>query len=276
MDILRLQPHLKEAFESLADALRHFDFEVVMMGGSVLAAKWHHRWSTDIDLFVPEDSLFVEGTSEADLQRRVVGRLLDSGVIGRDAARSAESNEFGVDAHTVHGTPFSIHPSPYLLASPPDGPWVEGTEIRAATDQETWDGKLLGRTGKALARERAGKPLVPIRDVYDFAVMANLHPDEATAILRNMRTSNRRVAYNVYRYLPDDLHEIDPDELVHEQYVFGDLGSLPQAVALALRDGVISHIPECTRRVDPKPSLGSVEGGPEPDDPIGTSGCGMR
>ena len=160
MDILRLQPHLKEAFESLADALRHFDFEVVMMGGSVLAAKWHHRWSTDIDLFVPEDSLFVEGTSEADLQRRVVGRLLDSGVIGRDAARSAGSNEFGVDAHTVHGTPFSIHPSPYLLASPPDG--------------------------------------------------------------------------------------------------------------------VISHIPECTRRVDPKPSLGSVEGGPEPDDPIGASGCGMR
>ena len=49
---LALQPHLREAFVAIASALSPFPLNVVMVGGSVLAAHWQHRVSTDIDLFV--------------------------------------------------------------------------------------------------------------------------------------------------------------------------------------------------------------------------------
>ena len=54
-----LPNRLREPFEGLSGAiLRAFPVAVVAMGGgSMLEALWHHRVSTDLDLFISPDNL---------------------------------------------------------------------------------------------------------------------------------------------------------------------------------------------------------------------------
>ena len=254
---LALQPHLQEEFIAIEAVLRQFPVNVVMAGGSILAAHFGHRWSTDIDLFISTDHGFKDDTPSSVLHDGIVSALREAGLTETEFKPKVSPNLIGFRTATPSGVPYSLFESAYLIGHPPNGPWVEGTSIRAATHPETLLGKLLGRTMNALNREQAGSPAVPIRDVYDLAVMAYVDPRTLEGTLDSLSPDERRSTYEVYRYLPPDLHEIDPSPIISGQYAFEDMAGLPKAVALFIRDGDISHIPPPSS-VPPSPARGDA------------------
>ena len=153
---------------------------------------------------------------------------------GFDPEKSPD--DISIMAEAPDGVTYSLFESAHILKRAPDRPWVEGTSTRAATHHETVAGKLMGRTSKPLARESLGMPGIPTRDVYDIAVMAHLNPKALKRSLAHFSVSERRMAYNVYPYLPDNLHEIDPSPIVDGKFLLDDLPAVTKGVGLAIRD----------------------------------------
>ena len=130
-------------------------------------------------------------------------------------------------------------------------------------------GKLPGRASSAFNREAAGLPSIPIRDIYDFAVMAAVAPSDLADAISSLSASERSMIYNVYRYLPANLHRIDPAHIVKGTYRFQNMEQLPKGVALAIRDNDIAHIPS-----PESPVASAAKTHSSPDDPAPSNRSG--
>ena len=152
-------------------------------GGTVLAAQWNHRRSTDIDITVPEGTglnVYEPGRDDALIERmerlgavRVSARyrtLIFEFPGGKlDIVEQEMPIRRGQELVLVDGKPMDVHSNAQILA-----------------------GKLVGRGNLNVAR-----------DVFDVAVAARKDPEALQAAINHMERGYREdVAYRIEAYAP--------------------------------------------------------------------------
>ena len=162
-----------ELLEAVRIPLGHYlggEHELRLGGGTALAARWQHRHSTDVDLFV--DAEAYEGLRNSERQFR------------------ADLEECGADLKTVtvelwHARIFlagegevTVSTSRPVTPYPVSGDTVFGTDVPLETTAEILAKKLNYRIVR-------NGDIVP-RDLYDIAVAQRLAPAELEAALSTL------------------------------------------------------------------------------------------
>ena len=136
-------------------------------GGTVLAARWRHRTSLDVDLWCrPEAWIALDAEAKLALQQQI-----------RNIAGCNPQHTL-LDAS---GLTTEINGIEATVGPVPDGPGARrehelaGTRLRLQTSEEILYGKIFHRM-----LQRGG---IPVRDVYDLASAA-IHDPEALARTR--------------------------------------------------------------------------------------------
>ena len=217
-------------------------------GGSVLAAAWAHRRSTDIDLWMPhEEAEQVTRCARNEGEWRLVV-CPDKGTIDKERTRWAE----GSAALTLNAVPVSLFTTHFAQARLKFRQMMRGTIFGAATTEEILTGKIIGRWTES------GKNLIPIRDVYDIYVARALEPVALDKVLRKMREREREQAAARLRALPQDWHEADPKRIIEPAFDL-ELRGAGTRLADAIESGDCRHI-ENTRRNGKKTRTRRTEG----------------
>ena len=125
-------------------------------GGTLLAARWAHRKSTDVDIFLPENS----GIAALDPRwnPRFTNEMSALGASRIEVQDRSLKFSFPMGRIEI----MQLDPTPSL---PPELAVVEGREIAVYSNGQILTGKLYGR----------GKRLPP-RDIFDIAVARHEDP----------------------------------------------------------------------------------------------------
>lgn len=154
-------------------------------GGTALAARWQHRHSTDVDLFVDPAAykmLFEnEERFRLDLKRHLHGVLNVS--IEPGFARILDSS----------GGEVSVSTSPTLTENPVSADLVRGTLVPLETT-----GEILA---KKLRYRMIGNGLLVPRDLYDIGTANELDFDGLQSALRTLRKQDLDDIATELRYL---------------------------------------------------------------------------
>ena len=160
---------IREKVEDLWSTL--FVEEWTIGGGSVLAARWHHRWSEDLDTGCSTAAW--AHTTERNAPEALVERLTQTLLPWRaDRVEHTDGTGIqGLEAHAIREPrstrrigSLSIYTERGILEPHPSQP-VAGSTARAWSTAEILVRKLLGR----------GNAMLP-RDVYDYAVACEREP----------------------------------------------------------------------------------------------------
>ena len=208
------------------------DLKVVVGGGSVLAARWFHRHSTDIDMFVSPEAM-ARLLGEQNLMYAAVAAHL------KGVTRTVSLDAFsGFLAGDLDGTTFSLAASEFVRDDRPSSETVAGTHFHAATNEEVVAGKIRGRLHR-----RGDKPVeAPVRDLYDIAVAPYFEPGLIDRILHGIVPRGRAVIAADLRLLPEDIQETGSKPLIRPRYAF-EWRTLAAAVADAVEAGDESLLP---------------------------------
>ena len=160
----RVPPPHGDVARALAAALAHeLPMDALSFGeGTVLAARWQHRKSFDVDLFCdPQAFAAVDAAGHQRIERRLAA------IVGCDAARSWSDP---VAVYTeIHGIEATVFPR----TSGPAGDSrteLAGSALRLQGSDEILYGKILHRLVEAQT--------VEVCDVYDIA-SARMHDPDA-------------------------------------------------------------------------------------------------
>lgn len=227
-----LDPALRSLHGLFAQLLP--DVTVVMGGGTVLAARWHHRESTDIDLFVSPSTMHVLTSEKLLVVQGLLTRLQGIGQANFNSVSGFLSGQ-------VNDTPFSLAATEFVSENREGSDTIEGTNFYAAANEEIFSGKIKGR----LHRFESQSIRVPIRDLYDIVVAAKLAPGVISQVLEGITPKGRSVIAADLRSLPDNLHEQDPKPLLNPKYRV-ELTGLAKAIAPAIEAGDESLLPQTT------------------------------
>lgn len=169
-------------------------------GGTVLAARWHHRLSTDIDLFTNENAMF-------ELIDPFIRIASTEKWLSRGVAIEQLFGAFGVMGSTPHGE-FSIHGNPNIFLNARTGEEIEGTGIFAQSNPE-----ILLRQIRARMLRTA---LYYSRDAYDVVVATLFASDELKLVLDNLNSlENESLEFDRHRI---DLKIRDLEDLVQTKF----------------------------------------------------------
>ena len=195
-------------------------------GGTVLAARWHHRESVDLDLTVSAGTampaLFAGPTN--DFEAQILQRGGSSLTVDRDRCTIRFSTG-KLDLSALDPTPSAGHADAL----------VDGEPAVVLSNAQILCGKL----------QRASRS--PVRDVFDVAVAGELDP-HALAIAANIRTAREidaiaaawRASNRVFTYnAPLDLNGVTP-------HFAGDMTKLGHAAAAALTGARYERVRICT------------------------------
>ena len=164
----RERTHLLQLALSSLSAVMHTD-ELVLGGGTALAARWQHRVSTDIDLF----------TSDRVWQRvRPELSKLAVQLHEREATRISRQSASFVHFETANGREFSVGGNASCTSNPIADEDETSTGIRLHTSAEIMVRKVRSRMLNA--------PLYNVRDAYDIVTCMAVEPEalsEAKAVL---------------------------------------------------------------------------------------------
>ena len=183
---LTLPPHLSDVLGRTLHLLSpHIDLAHLWLGGGTnLAAKWHHRESTDIDLFYDERLLLrPESRSPIPALLHTLKALADHGDISLSAVRPRGAS------WDAGGIPVSLYQSvPYnIVGSPREFVVADGHRIAAEPSADTILKKLRSRmlhSQDYLARDVYDVVVAHVEDpVATRAAFAHLDGDER-AMLR--------------------------------------------------------------------------------------------
>lgn len=200
---------VRPALEKLDKAMAGLppDVEIIMGGGTVLAARWNHRESTDIDLFVSAEGM---------------RRLLDDGgallqvAADRLGLKRAEFDPWGAFlSGTVSGTSFSLAASEFLRQGIRREA-VLGTRFRAASTEEILAGKICGRLHQV--NPDGSSPRPPVRDIHDIVVAALLSPGAVQSVLDGLPQKGRRFIAQGLRSHPPGGYGKDPKPVTQERH----------------------------------------------------------
>lgn len=244
-EILILPESLDQPFRELAERLTRISppGAFVLGGGTVLAARYRHRDSTDLDVFC---SMKTSERIDAEHGERVWIRHLE-GWLGEHPERT-------IGAMTVVGTignvPFSVCPASGVLETgTPQA--IHGHIIEAQTTHEILEGKILGR----IIDEDTTNT---IRDLYDMTVAARLEPRAMASALGKLGKwpiQMERVVKSLSE-TPSDLHRTDPRPIIEARYDL-EFPNLAQRLIPMIESGDPAQAPQ-TR---PSPSSEGINPG---------------
>ncbi len=163
-------------------------------GGTLLAARWGHRRSTDIDIFLPEDS----GIAALD-PRSDPGFAQRMQALGATRVEAqGQSLKFAFPAGRIEITQLDQKPS---IA--PARAMVDGREMAVYGNATILTGKLFGR-GRRL----------PVRDVFDIAVGWEEDPDALRTAVNYLDESLRSEILHSLRMEADTYVEEAKSEVI--------------------------------------------------------------
>ena len=167
-------------------------------GGTALAARWHHRHSTDVDIFVePEPYRHFHWNTGGRFHLDITAAApVDRIIIGRTGAYISFQ---GLSGHV------SVAPVRGLPADPRSPDTVAGTDLPLETTAEILAKKLAFR----MAVE---KELVP-RDLYDIAFARARDPAALQAALDGLQTrelADIRAVFEDHRANPKAPDQTEP------------------------------------------------------------------
>ncbi len=194
-----------------------FGEDLVLGGGTALAARWKHRVSTDVDFFLPPSAL-------QTLSQHETQKLTDTLLEIEDARKERTwCGPIAINCE-ISGVPVSVRemmsyrPPTQTLASKDGPPLQDIADI------------LLGK----LRHRMATIGRFAIRDLFDINVAYQIEPDtikQAVAQLTDREFQN--IVAGIKR-LPDDWHAGDPQKLISPAYNFeNDL--LSQAINVLIQ-----------------------------------------
>ena len=196
---------------------------VVLGGGTVLAARYGHRDSTDLDLFC---SIATSERIHTEHGERVwIDHLAEW--LGDNAQKTIGA--MGVTG-TLDDVPFSVFPASGVLETgiPQQ---IEGHVIAAQTTHEILEGKILGRIADQDTENT-------IRDLYDITIAARLEPKAMTAVLAKLAKwpGQHAQAIKNLEETPANLHEIDSKPIAGARYAL-ELANLAQRLVPMIKSG---------------------------------------
>ena len=245
MKIISLPDRLRSPFIGLANALlRVFpDAVIAMGGGSLLEARWDHRVSTDLDLFVsPQNLAKTFDGHRGSLYLRLVDAMNDAGVSINAANRVQRREQVFLSGTCGDGTPWSLAEMHYMNPNHPMLDSVEGTGIRAADVTEIFMGKIVGRAHVAGGSKGGISQPIPIRDCYDICICAALAPHALRGIFDVLPPAARtRIATN-FRTAPRDLHMRDTKPVISPTWVVA-LEGVAERIGEAVASKDLGRIP---------------------------------
>ena len=162
-------------------------------GGTALAARWHHRASTDLDFsftpgMAPSNSPFLK---DFDDIRRDLHGLARDGVIARDSVVMVGTNHI---QFMVGDVPVSFVATEMYHGDPRD-------------EAECETGVILGGTRDILTKKMYNRlgvnRIATERDAYDFAVARTLAPDDLLYAWSTLTDDMKRDTVAVYRDLAE-------------------------------------------------------------------------
>ena len=206
-------------------------------GGSVLAAAWRHRQSTDIDLWVSHEQVGRMTTLARNdeewkrIMRPTVGQI-----------ENVETSLTQASARmTLNGVPISLFTTHFAGRMEKNRQMMRGTIFGAATTEEILSGKIIGRWGEAMREE------IPIRDVYDIYVARTLEPNALKQAMGKMTREQRRTAASQLRALPENWHEQDRKPVIEPRFDV-ELRGAARRLAAAIEEGDWTRIEICNHK----------------------------
>ena len=174
-------------------------------GGTVLAARWGHRTSTDVDLFATPATW--EALSEQKHQE-IEARLAKH--VDGYAASDSWSGYHQAYAR-IRGTEATVlprQPGPAPPAS--EHRYLRGTELRLQANTEILYGKIRQRM--------MGQYVVAIRDAYDICSAAIHDPEALRSTVETIGRNDVRTFASLVRELAPGWSHHDPKKLISPTY----------------------------------------------------------
>lgn len=253
---IALPERLRPAFAGLSGALSSLFARgiVAMGGGSMLEARWGHRVSTDIDLFIaPRNHTAAVDAAGTAFHAQLQGALKMAGIkVSDDVPPLISRTGLFLSGECPDGRPWSLATMSYLHPGPPQMEFVAGSGVRAASLTEIFMGKLAGRALNAGRRPTATKRAIPIRDCYDICVCAALEPEILPRIFAVFDAPGRQVIATNFRAAPRDLHRTDPKPVVGATWAV-DLEGVAARIGDAVAAGDCALLPVAAKRANPQP-----------------------
>ena len=166
---------------------------VVMGGGTVLAARWRHRRSTDVDLFYDGNDVFER------LDRAALRNVADDLIASRKVTE-LQLLDNALMLRTASGWKLSLFPDQTVTGSPLQ-PNEEVMGLRVHTTLEILRRKMHSRIFFSMVFKQ--------RDFHDFAVCALEEPDVARALLGGLKSYRSRGLADVLEDEPEGFRD-DP------------------------------------------------------------------
>lgn len=160
----------------------------VLGGGTVLAARWQHRVSTDIDLFTGH-----ERYQDAIMRRRNDVTATLEGLVAEAGEGAVEVERGWLRVHFPEGpAALMTIPRPTIRDAFPES--VEGTRIPTESTAEILARKLQSRILEL--------GVFTDRDLYDLLVAQRRDPDALRRVLTSVTDSERATIASELRSLP--------------------------------------------------------------------------
>ena len=199
MAALELDEGPRDAFYTVEPLLTDFlgKDSYRLGGGTALEARWHHRISTDIDVFV-DPGIYVQQ----------IMRRREDFYIAADALSPSflQVMEGGCEFH-LSGTSVTVVAANEVTNKAWSQDWVSGTKVLLESSAEILAKKLNLRMASA------GK--YPIRDIYDVAVASRLDSNALELALGTLDTGQKRQVASALEALPPDLMTADEKKEIH-------------------------------------------------------------
>ena len=177
-------------------------------GGSVLAAAWKHRQSTDIDLWISyEESGRLSRMAKNNKEWTRLTCPNGSEIVTKNT-RWAEGS-MQIKLNNVDVSLFTTH---FARRNQKNRQIMRGTIFGAATTEEILSGKIAGRWTAS-----SHEP-IPIRDIYDVYVARTVEPTALTNVINRLNSEQRKSAHAQLRALPESWHKLDKKPLVKPQF----------------------------------------------------------
>ena len=255
---IQLHQSLRETFHKLDRALSPLFQEgaVRMGGGSILAALWQHRLSTDIDLSMPLASWMEAQQGNPGIFREMAGALFDANLIAPQDLPDPSTLRIGTSLQLHSGeripgcTPWSLCTSISESSNPAaDGPvrHIENTAIVASPLHRIMHGKLFGRMGRRRAPRGDAGLRTPQRDLYDIAVCMAREPEVIAEVLEGKPGEMLRQVVQNLRKGPRDPTRANSGRPIIQGTYKVEMAGIGERIANALEAGDLSLMPVAKR-----------------------------
>ena len=160
----------------------------VLGGGTVLAARWHHRVSTDIDLFTDRERY----TERVASRREEVSAALEA-LVAKAGEGAVEVERGWLRVHFPEG-PAAVMTIPRPTVRDAYAQYVQGTDIPTESTAESLARKLQSRI--------LDLGVLTDRDLYDLLVARERDPEALHRVLASITTAERTAIASELGALP--------------------------------------------------------------------------